>query len=254
MRRSYRIDFGAGVDGLTLAEEPVPELEPDQVLVRVHATSLNSRDLMIANGWYPLPVRRQVIPVADGAGEVVAVGEAVSRVAIGDRVIASLFPEWLDGRWSPDVGAQLGGSHDGLLTEFAVIGQQALVLVPEHLSFEEAACLPCAAATAWNSLAGGRMLSADDVVLTLGSGSVSLLSIQLAKAVGARVLATTTTDEKARQLGRLGADVVLKRTDPSWPDQVLEATEGHGADRIVETSGQLEPAIRALAIEGSSHS
>jgi NADPH:quinone reductase-like Zn-dependent oxidoreductase len=150
-------------------------------------------------------------------GEIVALGEKVTRAKVGDRVTASIFPRWLDGPFRLEYAAQLGGSLDGMLTEYSALSEDAIVPVPEHLSYEEAATLPCAGVTAWNALTGGEPLRAEDVVLTLGSGGVSLFSLQFAKLFGARVIATTSGEEKAFRLKSLGADdVVNYRANPDW--------------------------------------
>jgi NADPH:quinone reductase-like Zn-dependent oxidoreductase len=162
--------------------------------------------MIIVHGNYPLPLKPDVVPVSDGAGEVVAIGEGVTRAKPGDRVAATLFPRWLDGPFAWDVSPQIGGSLDGMLTEFAVLSEDTVVHIPEHLSFEEAATLPCAAVTAWNAVTGGRPALAGETVLTLGSGGVSLFALQFAKLFGARVIATTSSNDKAKRLKALGAD------------------------------------------------
>jgi NADPH:quinone reductase-like Zn-dependent oxidoreductase len=187
--------------------------------------------------------------VSDGAGEVLAVGEHVRRVAVGDRVTASIFLRWIDGDFAIERADQLGGSLDGMLSEYALLDEDALVDIPAHLSYEEAACLPCAAVTAWNALTGGRGLRPSQTVLTLGSGGVSLFALQLAKVCGARVVATTSSDAKAVHLGRLGADEVINyRTVPAWHERVRDLTDGRGVDHVVEVTGIGEQSIRSIAI------
>ena len=207
--KSYHVTYGGGIDSLVLREHEIPKPGPGEVLVRVRATSLNARELMILRGDYPLPVKPDVVAVSDGVGEVAGIGEGVTGVKVGDRVAASLFPLWLGGPFSFDVAPQIGGSLDGMLTEFAILSEQGLVLIPDHLSFEEAATLQCAGVTAWHALTGGRPPVPGDTVLTLGSGGVSLFALQFAKLYGARVIATTSSDEKAKQLTALGADEVV---------------------------------------------
>ncbi len=252
--RSHHIRIGAGLEGLTLREHPDPRPGPRQVLVRVHAVSLNARELMILlEGRYPLPLKPDLLAACDGAGEVVAVGEGVARVAVGDRVTASIFPRWQDGPFRMEVADQLGGSLDGMLTELAVLDEDALVPIPEHLSFEEAAALPCAAVTAWNALGGGRPLQAGETVLTLGSGGVSLFAIQLARAAGARVIATTSSAEKAARLRSLGAhEVIDYRAVPGWHEEVRRLTGGQGADHVVEVGGPgtLARSFQSVAVGG----
>jgi NADPH:quinone reductase-like Zn-dependent oxidoreductase len=252
--RSFHVDMGAGLDGLTLREHPDPRPGTRQVLVRVRAVSLNARELSILiHGRYPLPVKPDVIAACDGAGEVVEVGEGVTRAAVGDRVTASIFPRWMDGPFRTETSAQLGGSLDGMLTELAVLDEDALVPIPEHLSFEEAAALPCAGVTAWNALTGGRPLLPGETVLTLGSGGVSLLAVQLARAAGARVLATTSNPEKALRLRTLGADEVIDHhATADWWREVRRLTGGQGVHHVVEVGGPgtLDASFRSAAVGG----
>ncbi len=251
--KSYHINSGKGLDGLTLKEHNEPKPGPREVLVRVRAVSLNFRERLIMQGIYPLPVKPDVIAVSDGAGEVVAIGEGVTRAKVGDRVVAAIFPRWIDGPFGWEYSAQIGGSLDGMLTEFAVLSEEAVVAIPEHLSFEEAATLPCAAVTAWNALTGGRPLRAGESVLTLGSGGVSLFALQFAKLFGARVITTTSSGEKAMRLKSLGADDVINyRTTPDWHDEVRRLTGGRGVDHIVEVGGRgtLEKSFKSIASGG----
>jgi NADPH:quinone reductase-like Zn-dependent oxidoreductase len=250
--KSYHASSGAGLNGLTVKEHAVPEPGPREALVRVRANSLNARELLVLRGTYPLPVKPDVVMGADGVGEVVALGPDVTRAAVGDRVSPAMFPRWLDGRIAWEYAAQLGGSLDGMLTEFVALNEEALVHVPPHLSFQEAATLPCAAVTAWNALTGARRLQAGDTVLTLGSGGVSLFALQFARLFGARVIATTSTDEKAHRLKALGADdVVNYRTTPDWHLAVRELTGGRGVDQVVDVGGgTLEKSIQSTALEG----
>jgi NADPH:quinone reductase-like Zn-dependent oxidoreductase len=197
-------------------------------------------------------VKPDVVMAADGAGEIVGVGEGVTRVKIGERVAVAMFPRWIDGPFAWEYAPQIGGSLDGMLTDFAVVSEDAVVRIPDQLSFEEAATLPCAAVTAWNALTGARPLRAGETVLTLGSGGVSLFALQFAKLFGARVIATTSSDEKAARLKQLGADHVLNyRTTPDWHLAVRQLTGGRGVDQVVEVGGgTLEKSIKATAIEG----
>lgn len=252
--RSLHMTRGAGLDGMAFRDHDVPSPRAYEALVRVRAVSLNNRELSIAiRGVYPLPVKRDVVAVSDGAGEVVAVGTGVTRVAVGDRVVASIFPQWLDGPFSLDRAAQLGGSLDGMLTEYAVLNEDALLLAPAHLGFEEAATLPCAGVTAWNALTAGAGLRAGQDVLTLGSGGVSLFAIQLAKLAGARVIATTSSAAKAERLLALGADHVIDYgATPEWDREVRRWTRDRGVDHVVEVGGAatLERSLRSVAMGG----
>lgn len=234
-----------------MREHPRPDPGPGEALVRVRASSLSYRELMILRGWYPLPIKKDVVAVSDGAGEVVAVGPGVTRVKLGDRVAASIFPDWLEGRFRFAVAAQLGGSLDGMLTEYAVLPERSLVQLPEHLSFEEGATFPCVGVTAWNALTGGRGVREGDTVLTLGTGGVSLFALQFAKSLGARVIATTSSDERDKRLRALGADEVINYRDtPDWHRAVSALTHGRGVDQIIEVVGTLGQSLQAIAPEG----
>src|SRR5215467_9835726 len=250
--KCYQANSGTGLSGLVLREIEEPHAGYRQVLVRVRANSLNFRELSILRGTYPLPVKADVVMCSDGAGEVIAVGQGVSRVRIGDRVAAAMFPRWIDGPIAWEYAPQIGGSLDGMMTEYTALSEDALVGLPDHLSFEEGATLPCAAVTAWNALTGARRLQAGDAVLTLGSGSVSLFALQLARLYGARVIATTSSDIKAERLRALGADAVINyRATPDWHLAVRQLTGGRGVDQVIEVGGStLEQSIRAAAIDG----
>jgi NADPH:quinone reductase-like Zn-dependent oxidoreductase len=250
--KSYHANSGSGIAGLTLREHDEPRPGTREVLIKMRANSLNFRELSVLRGNYPLPVKPDLVMGADGAGEIVAVGPGVSRVMVGDRVAAAMFPRWMDGPIEWEYAPQLGGSLDGMLTEFVVLSEDAVVHIPEQLSFEEAATLPCAAVTAWNALTGGRKLQAGDTVLTLGSGGVSLFAIQFARLFGARVIATTSSDEKASRLKAIGTDAVINyRQTPEWHLAVRELTDGRGVDQVVETGGgTLEQSIRSIALNG----
>ncbi|MFI6596420.1 NAD(P)-dependent alcohol dehydrogenase [Nonomuraea sp. NPDC050536] len=246
--RSYHLDSGAGIEGLTIREHPDPVPGPGQVLVAVKATSLSFRELLVARGTYVLPVKPDVVPVSDGAGEVVAVGPGVTSAKVGDRVTATLFPSWQDGPFGVEHLAQRGGSLDGMLTELALVEEEAIVPIPDHLSYEEAATLPCVAVTAWNALEG---LRPGETVVTQGSGGVSLFALQFAKARGARVIATTSGPAKAERLLKLGADEVVDyRATPDWAAEVRRLTGGLGAHRVVDVAGQVDQSLKAMRPAG----
>ncbi|KAB8187351.1 zinc-dependent alcohol dehydrogenase family protein [Microbispora catharanthi] len=249
--RSYHLDSGAGLAGLTIRDHPDPVPRAGQVVVAVRAASLSFRELMIARGDYVLPVKPDVVPVSDGAGDIVSVGPGVGSRRIGERVTATLFPSWQDGPFGIEHLPQRGGSLDGMLTERAVVDEDALVPVPGHLSYEEAATLPCAAVTAWNAVTGADGLRPGQTVVTQGSGGVSLFALQFAKTLGARVIATTSGPEKAARLLGLGADEVIDyRAVPDWPARVRELTGGRGADRVIDVAGLLEQSLKAVAVAG----
>lgn len=249
--RSYHLNSGAGIAGLTIRDHPEPVPGPGQVVVAVRAASLSYRELMIARGDYVLPVKPDVVPLSDGAGDIVSVGPGVDPRRIGERVAATLFPSWQDGPFGVEHLPQRGGSLDGMLTERAVVAEDALVPVPGHLSYQEAATLPCAAVTAWNAVTGADGLRPGQTVVTQGSGGVSLFALQFAKTLGARVIATTSGPGKAARLLDLGADDVIDyRAVPDWPARVRELTGGRGADRVIDVAGLLEQSLKAVAMAG----
>ncbi|RMI28313.1 NAD(P)-dependent alcohol dehydrogenase [Nocardia stercoris] len=218
---------------------PVPG--PHQVLVRVLATALNRRDLMLADGTYPLPAEPGVVPLADGVGEVIAVGDKVTRVAVGDRVASTYFLHWVGGpQRIAQVREQFGANHDGWLAEHIVLHEDSAVHVPEHLTAPEAATLTCAGLVAWAALTKPVPVAPGEVVLTVGSGAVALFAVQFARLHDARVIAVTSGPEKAARLRELGADETIDRTlVPDWEEAVLKLTDGDGADHIVDCVGML---------------
>ena len=220
-----------GFDGLKRGERDKPNAGPGQALVRLRAASLNFRDLAIVSGKYIRgPITRDTIPLSDGAGEVVAVGAGVRSLKVGDRVVAT----FTQGR-PPEA---LGSPLDGVLAEFAAFHEDGLLKIPAHMSFEEAATLPCAGVTAWNALMHGKILRAGETVLTLGTGGVSIFALQLAKIAGARVIITSSSDEKLERARKLGADFgVNYKQHPDWEKKVLELTDGQGADHVVDLGG-----------------
>ncbi|MFI6444085.1 NAD(P)-dependent alcohol dehydrogenase [Kitasatospora sp. NPDC050543] len=234
------VDGLDGVDRLVMRAEELPPPGPRQVLIRVRAASLNRRDLMILDGTYPLRAAAGVVPLSDGAGEVVAVGEGVRRAEAGDRVAVTYFRRWIDGPMTlPLISEQYGASLGGMLAEYQVVDEESVVRIPAHLSYEEAATLPCAGVLAWAALTtGARPLAAGDTVLVVGSGAVALFGVQLAAALGGRVIAVTSGEEKARRLRELGAaEVVDRRATPEWEQAVAALTGGRGADLVVEAVG-----------------
>ena len=233
--RAYEIQQdGEGLDRLRLVERPDPKAGPGRAVVRLRAASLNYRDQPMVKGGYHTPAAGAFIPLSDGAGEVIAVGEGVTRVKPGDRVCPTFFQVWVDGRPPPGFGA-LGGPRDGVLAEQAVFHEDGLVKIPDWMSFEEAACLPCAALTAWNALfMAGKPLKAGQTVLIQGTGGVSIFALQFARAAGARVIATSSSDAKIERLKEMGAEACINyRTTPDWENEVQRLTggvEGPGRD------------------------
>jgi NADPH:quinone reductase-like Zn-dependent oxidoreductase len=209
---------------------------------------------MVMGGSSRVPPKPRVIPLSDGAGEIVAVGSAVKRLKIGDRVAGAFFQGWMGGHIAAEhLSTDMGGSIDGMLSEFVVLNQQGVVKIPAHLSFEEAATLPCAAVTAWCCLTDQRQLLPGDTVLTLGSGGVSVFAIQIARMFGARVIATTSSDAKADKLRALGAhEIINYTTHPEWDQEVMRLTGRRGADFVVEVGGPgtLANSLKSAAIGG----
>jgi len=244
-----------GIDNLerVTLSDPVPQR--GQVLVRVHAVSLNYRDLMVTQGRYNPKMHLPRIPCSDGAGEVVAVGESVTRVKPGDRVAGIFMQNWIDGE--PDaakIKGALGGDVDGMLAELVLLREEGVVAIPEHLSYEEAATLPCAGVTAWVALVEAGNVKAGDTVLIQGTGGVSIFALQLAKLLGARVLGASSSDAKLERARQLGLDAgVNYRQREDWDGWVLEQTGGRGADLVVEVggAGTFMRSIGAVRIGGS---
>lgn len=248
--KTYHLDQFAGGAGLVLRNQEDLSPGPTEIVIRVRAASINRRDLMIANRTYPLPAKLGIVPLSDGAGEVVAVGNRVTRFKLGDRVTGNYWPKWRDGRLAADLVDQLGCTVDGMATEYAALDEQWAVGLPDYLTWEEGASLSCAGVTAWCSVVGSTMTSPGKTVLTLGTGDVALFSIQFAKIAGCRVIATTSSDEKAAKLRALGADEVVNYVEtPKWGAAVRELTGGAGVDLVVETMGPetIEQSIVAAA-------
>ncbi|KAF8248745.1 putative zinc-containing alcohol dehydrogenase [Wilcoxina mikolae CBS 423.85] len=245
-----------GVSALKQETRHVPPPDSREVLVKMHAVSLNFRDLCIPQGKYPFPLNLPVIAASDGAGEVIAVGSKVTDFKVGDKV-TSLFNQGHQGGPldSKSIKTGLGGTLDGVLTQYRVFPETGIVHAPSNLNYEEAATLPCAAVTAWSALYGGKPLKPGNAVLVQGSGGVSVFALQFAKAAGAFVIATTSSEAKAERLRKLGADVVLNyKTTPNWGEVAKEKSpRGEGVDIVVEVGGEatLSQSYNAVKIEGT---
>jgi len=252
--KAYELQATGSLDGLRLVDRPEPVAACGEIVVRVKAASLNYRDLLVMQGAYgraTLPLT----PLSDGAGEVVAIGEGVTCWQPGDRVAGTFFLNWHSGPIDADVmqAARGGGSTHGMLSEFVVFSEHGAVRVPEHLSWEEAATLPCAALTVWNALVEQGGLKAGETVVLLGTGGVSVFGLQIAKLHGARTIITSSSDEKLARATALGADATINyRTTPDWEKKVLELTGGHGADHILEVggAGTFAKSLRATRVGG----
>lgn len=253
--RAWQINSNDGIDALECVERQPREPGPGEVRVRVRAASINYRDLATvrdpASRNLPLPR----VPSSDAAGEVAAVGPGVDDVTVGDRVASCFFQDWQAGPCTETAMASaLGGALDGVLAEEVVLRARGVVPMPGHLSFEEAATLPCAALTAWNALVGTARVKAGDTVLLLGTGGVSIFALQFARLLGARAIITSSSDDKLARAQDLGAWQTVNYTaHPDWQESVLEMTEGRGVDAVVEVggAGTLERSIAATRVAGT---
>lgn len=237
--RAYEVGTQKGLDSLRLSNRPDPVAGPTQAIVKVGATALNHRDLMIMNARYMGAKPEDRIPVSDGAGEVISVGPEVTNVAPGDRVIACHFAGWVNGPWDPAYFMpDLGNTADGLLAEQVILPAQCLVKIPDRMSFQDACTLPVAALTAWHAINELGQVKSGDTVLTLGTGGVSVFAVQLAAMAGARVAITSSSDEKLEKMRGLGAHITANyRNNPEWEKEIVEQTGGRGVDIVVETGG-----------------
>ncbi|MET7767100.1 NAD(P)-dependent alcohol dehydrogenase [Nocardia sp. NPDC005366] len=233
---SYHLDSR---HGLTVRAQSIPVPDPNQLVIRVRAASLNRRDLMLMDGTYPLPATAGVIPLSDGVGEVIALGDNVTRAALGDRVTASYFVRWIDGpQRRAHVAEQYGANHDGMLATYAVLEQDSVVHVPAYLTDAEAATLTCAGVVAWTALTTPEPVRQGENVLVVGTGAVALFAVQHARALGARVIAITSGLAKAERLRAMGVDeVILRGENPDWDERVRGLTGGDGVEHIVDAVG-----------------
>lgn len=241
------------IDAMELADRPEPAPGPGQIVVRMRAASLNYRDLLTVTGQgggYKLPL----IPFSDGAGEVAAVGQGVSRVAVGDRVCPMFFQSWFDG--GPSASGRrlaLGGTRPGVLQELMLLDAEGVTGIPDHLSFAEAATLPCAALTAWRALFDEAQLRPGQTILVQGTGGVSIFALQFAKMAGATVIVTSSSDEKLARAKALGADHTINyRAVTEWGKAAADWAGG-GVDHIVEVGGKdtFQQSIEAARVGGT---
>lgn len=250
----YEIRDGFGLDALRLTERPQPEPGRGEVLLKIRACSLNYRDLLVIKGVYNPKLNLPRVPCSDAVGEVVATGPDVGRVKVGQRVAGLFMPGWIEGDLNDAKGrTALGGSVDGLLAEYAVLSEESVVAVPDHLTDEEASTLPCAAVTAWNGLVTAGGVRPGDTVLVQGTGGVSLFALQFARLAGARVIATSSSEEKLGRVKTLGAsDGINYRAAPEWGETVRQLTRGRGVDHVIEVggAGTLAQSLRAVRTGG----
>ena len=252
--RTWHITEFTGPSGLRLVDVPQPKPQQGEVLVRIHAVSLNYRDLTATRRERPGNLPAPFTSCSDGAGEIVELGDAVEGWKIGDRVMPTFFQHWIKGHITRDMmKSALGGALPGVLAEFAVAHTDGLVRIPEHLSYEEAATLPCAALTAWHALVSKGQVQSGETVLCLGTGGVSMFALQFAKLHGARVIITSSSDEKLARAKALGADETINyKTTPAWERRVFELTNKHGADHVIEVggAGTLQQSLEAVCYGG----
>ncbi|NBC36032.1 zinc-binding dehydrogenase [Novosphingobium sp. FSY-8] len=247
--KAYEVGPQTGLDSLTAVTRPTPTAGHGEVVMKVRLVCLNNRDIQVLEGRYGAKKAETRIPVSEGVGEVIEVGAGVSTVAVGDRAVFAHFVNWLDGDFAPTYFTKdLGITDDGWLAEYIKVPGSALVKVPEGLSDEQVAPLASSALTAWNAVVEVGKVKAGDIVLALGTGGVAIWALQIAKAAGAKVIITSSSDDKLELARKLGADITINyRTHPDWEAEVLKATNGAGADIVVETGGYDTQAKSVLA-------
>lgn len=255
--RAYQVQNDGGFENLTQVTLPDPDCGPHDVKIRFRAASLNYRDFGVAQGGYYRNNACPVIPVSDGAGQIVEVGAEVTQWQVGQRVSPIFVRDWIDGPATDDaLRTCLGGGIDGVLAEFGVFPEASVVAIPDELTDAQAATLPCAAVTAWHALMVSGNLQADQTVLLLGTGGVSIFALQIAKAVGAQVIVTSSSDEKLEIVKGMGADQFVNyRTHPDWHKEVMRLTGGVGVDHVVEVGGPgtLERSLKCTRVAGHVH-
>ena len=253
--KAWRFLDGFGFENLKLAELPEPEPGYGEAVVRVRACSLNFRDLVTAKGGYGRAVRTPLTPLSDGAGEVIAVGEGVTRVRTGDRVCGIFMQKWISGGPDDEKSASaMGGAINGMLAEQVCLNAEGLVHIPSHLSFEEAATLPCAAVTAWNALFRSGNLKPGETVVLQGTGGVSIFALQFAALAGARIIGTSSSDAKLERIQSMGVHQGINyKTTAEWDKPVREYTSGAGADHIVEVGGAGTLPLSIKAVRRGGH-
>jgi NADPH:quinone reductase-like Zn-dependent oxidoreductase len=250
----FEIRDAFGLDNLKPAERPTPEPRPDEVLIRIRAVSLNYRDLLVVQGKYNPRMKLPRIPLSDGAGEIVSVGAEVTGWKPGDRVVVPFFPAWLDGELTaPGAASALGGDIDGMLCEFTTVHANALLPIPDHLSFEQAATLPCAAVTAWHGLFVAGKLQPGQTILLIGTGGVSLFGLQFGKIAGANIILISSSDAKLERARAMGAHHTINyKSMPDWEKEIHKITGGRGVDVTLEVggTGTLSKTLKATRYAG----
>ena len=249
--RQMQLAKPGGLDKFNLNELDIPKPKDNEILIKVNASSLNYHDLMCALGLIPTDDGRVLL--GDAAGEVVEIGEEVKNWQVGDKVMSACFPNWIDGPPRYELLSFIGDNQDGYATEYIAIQETAVTKMPSKWSLQEAATLPCAGLTAWRALVDEGRLQSGESVLVQGTGGVSIIALQFAKEMGARVIATTSSEEKAEKLKELGADEIINyKEHPKWGEKVLEVTDNEGVDHVVEVGGgeTFNESIRAVKLGG----
>ena len=249
--RQMQLNKPGGLENFNLVETDEPAIGEDQILIKVAASSLNYHDLMVALGLIPTDDKRVVL--GDAAGEIVEIGSNVSNWKIGDSVMSACFPNWIDGPPKYEYLSFIGDNEDGYATEYISIKETAVTKMPENWTAKEAATLPCAGLTAWRALVDEGKLESGQTVLVQGTGGVSIIALQMAKEMGAKVIATTSNEEKAEKLKALGADDVINYKEfPKWGEEVLKVTDNEGVDHVIEVGGggTFNESIRSVKLGG----
>lgn len=249
--KQIQLSKPGGLENLKVIETDNPILNSDEVLLKVSASSLNYHDLMVALGLIPTEDKR--VPLSDAAGEIVEIGNEVTKWKSGDHVMSMCFPNWVSGAPKYELLSFIGDNQDGYATEYIAIPETALTKIPNNLNLKEAATLPCAGLTAWRALVDEGKLKAGESVLVQGTGGVSVFALQLAKTYGATVIATSSSEEKLEKLKALGADhLVNYKTHPEWGKEVLKLTNNEGVDHVVEVggAGTFSESVRCTKLAG----
>ena len=249
--KQIQLSKPGGLENLKLTNTENPSLKDNEVLLKVHASSLNYHDLMVALGLIPTEDKR--VPLSDAAGEILEVGKDVSKWAVGDKVMSMCFPNWVSGPPKYDLLSFIGDNQDGYATELISIPESAITKIPSNLNFKEAATLPCAGLTAWRALVDEGRLKSGETVLVQGTGGVSVFALQLAKTFGATVIATSSSEEKLEKLKSLGADHLINyKAHPEWGKEVLKITNNEGVDHVVEVggAGTFSESVRCTKLAG----
>ena len=249
--KQIQLSKPGGLENLKLTDTETPSLKDNEVLLKVHASSLNYHDLMVALGLIPTEDKR--VPLSDAAGEILEVGKDVSKWTIGDKVMSMCFPNWVSGPPKYDLLSFIGDNQDGYATELISIPESAITKIPKNLNFKEAATLPCAGLTAWRALVDEGRLKSGETVLVQGTGGVSVFALQLAKTFGATVIATSSSEEKLEKLKSLGADHLINyKAHPEWGKEVLKITNNEGVDHVVEVggAGTFSESVRCTKLAG----